>query len=96
MRHTNEQSLKEVIQDLLNAYKLRGKMKEVQLVNSWDKVMGKTISNRTKEVFIRNKVLYVRIISASLKQELHYNRTKVIKLMNDEAGEEVINEIVIL
>jgi hypothetical protein len=96
MRNSNEQSLKEVIQDLLNAYRLRGKLKEVKLVNSWGKVMGKTIANRTTEVFVRDRTLYVRILSSPLKQELHYNRTKVIKMLNDEVGEEVINNLVIL
>ena len=96
MRHSNEQSLKEVIQDLLNAYRISGKLKEVKLINSWEKVMGKTISNRTTELFIRDKTLYARIQSSPLKQELHYNRTKVIKMMNDEVGEEVINNFVIL
>ena len=88
--------MKEVIQDLLNAYRLRGKLKEVKLVNSWEKVMGKTISNRTKEVFIKDRILYIRLLSSSLKQEIHYNRTKVIKMLNDEAGEEVITELVLL
>ena len=96
MRNSNEQSLKEVIQDLLNAYRLRGKLKEIKLINSWEKVMGKTIANRTSEVFIRDRILYIRILSSPLKQELHFNRTKVIKMMNDESGEEVINNIVIL
>jgi hypothetical protein len=96
MRHSNEQSLKEVIQDLLNAYRIRGKLKEVKLINSWEKVMGKTIANRTTEIFVRDRILYVRILSSPLKQELHYNRTKVIKMMNDEAGEEVIVSLVIL
>ncbi len=96
MRHSNEQSLKDVIQDLLNAYRLRGKLKEVKLIKSWEKVMGKTISNRTSEVFIKDRILYVRILSAPLKQELHYNRTKVITMLNNEAGEEVITDLVIL
>jgi predicted nucleic acid-binding Zn ribbon protein len=96
MRNSNEQSLKEVIQDLLNAYRLRGKLKEVKLVNSWEKVMGKTIANRTSEVFIRDRILYVRVLSSPLKQELHYNRAKVIKMMNDEVGEEVVTSLVIL
>jgi predicted nucleic acid-binding Zn ribbon protein len=96
MRNSNEQSLKDVIQDLLNAYRLRGKLNEVRLIGSWEKVMGKTIARRTTELFIRDKTLFIRVISSPLKQELHYSRTNVVKMLNDEAGEEVINNIVIL
>ena len=96
MRYTNEQSLKEVIQDLLKAYRLGAKLKEVKLINSWEKVMGKTISNRTSKIFIKDRILFVQFISSPLKQEIHYNKTKVIKMLNDEAGSEVITNIVIL
>ena len=96
MRNSNGQSLKEIIQDLLHAYRLRGKLNEVRLIGSWEKVMGKTISMRTTELFIRDKTLFIRVISSPLKQELHYSRRNVIKMLNDEAGEEVINNIVIL
>lgn len=96
MRNSNEQSLKDVIQDLLNAYRLKGKLNEVRLIGSWEKVMGKTIAKRTTELFIRDKTLFIRVISSPLKQELHYSRTNVVKMLNDEAGEEVITNIVIL
>jgi len=96
MRNSNEQSLKDVIQDLLNAYRLRGKLNEVRLIGAWEKVMGKTISMRTTEIFIRDKTLFIKVISSPLKHELHFHRTNVIKMLNDEVGEEVINNLVIL
>ena len=96
MRNTNEQSLKQVIQDLIDTYRIRGKLNEAKLVGSWEKVMGKTIANRTTELFIRDKTLYIRLISSPLKQEMHFARAKVIEMMNKEVGEEVINNIVIL
>ncbi|MEI6815361.1 MAG: DUF721 domain-containing protein [Bacteroidota bacterium] len=96
MRKTNEQSLKDVIQDLLNAYKLKGKLNEFRLVKSWEKVMGTTIASRTSDIFIRNQTLFIRIASAPLKNQLFLSKTEVMKMLNDEAGEIIITNMVLL
>ena len=46
MRNSNEESIKQVIEQLIDVYKLRGKLNNVKLKNSWETLMGKTISKR--------------------------------------------------
>ena len=57
--------------------------------------MGKMIAKYTRQISIYDKKLFLQIDSAPLKQELFYSREKIIKMMNEEAGEEVIKEVVI-
>ncbi len=96
MRKTNEQPLKEVINKLLEVYKLKGKLGEVRLINSWEKVMGKMISARTDEIYIRENKLFVRLNSPALKGELAFAREKIKDMLNREAGEKVIEEVILL
>ncbi len=96
MRNSNEKSLKEVIGELVSTYKLKAKLGEVRIAESWEKVMGKVIANRTSELFVRNKTLFVKINSAPLKSEMHFSKANIIKMLNDEVGDQVINEIVLL
>jgi len=93
-RKNNGQSLKEVIGDLLKAYKLDGRLNEVKLINSWEKVLGKVIAKHTKEMFINKKKLFVTLDSAALRDELSFAKSKLVKMLNEEAGMEVIDEIV--
>ena len=94
MKKSNDQTLKEVINELLESYKLSDKLKEVRLIDSWEKVVGKLINKHTKNLYIKKKVLFVKLDSAALRNELSYARQKIIKALNKEAKEEVIDDIV--
>ena len=96
MRKADTISLKDSIEAMLRAYKLNGKLSEVQLVGSWEKIMGKAISMKTQEVFVRNRKLFVRLTSAPLKHELNMAKAKVLTLINAEVGESVIDDVVFL
>jgi hypothetical protein len=93
-RKSNDQSLKEAMEEMLKTYKLEGKLHEVMLINSWEKVMGPTVAHRTTDIKIIDKRLIVNLNSASLREELFREREKITKLLNDEAGTEVISEVI--
>jgi len=93
-KRTNDQSLKQAIDSMLKTFHLDQKMNETRIINSWETLMGKTVSNRTTQIYMRNKKLFINLNSASLREELHRSREKIIKLLNDEAGQEVVEEIV--
>ncbi|HNY08123.1 MAG TPA: DUF721 domain-containing protein [Bacteroidales bacterium] len=92
--YSNEQSLKEVILELLKAYKLDDKMSETRIIASWEAVVGKVIAKHTQKLFINKKILFVTLDSAALREELSYARQKLIKALNKKVGLEVIKDIV--
>jgi hypothetical protein len=94
VRKSNDQSLKEAVNDMLKAFKLDDKMRQFQLINSWEKLMGPSVAHRTTEVKIIGKKLFVWLSSASLRQELFQEREKICKLLNDQAGAVVVEEVV--
>lgn len=96
MARANEQSLKEVINELLAAYRLDGKLHEFRLINSWESLMGISVAKHTSKIYINKQTLFVQISSAALRNELSYAKTKLVGLLNKEAGHEVINDIVFL
>ncbi len=93
MKKSNEQSLGQVIEELLVAYKLKSKLNEFRLIDSWEKIMGSAIAKRTEELYIQKKVLYIRLNSAVLREELFSARDKIMHMLNEEAGNQVIEEI---
>ena len=93
MRKSNEQSLGQVIEELLGTYKLKAKLTEFRLIDSWEKIMGSAIAKRTEDLFINKRVLHVRLNSSVLREELFIAREKIKEMLNDEAGETVIDEI---
>ena len=81
---------------MLKVYKLKRKFDETSLVVAWPEMMGKAVANRTKDIFIRDRKLFIRIESAVIKNELVMMRSNIIDKMNERAGSSVIDEIVLL
>lgn len=96
MRKPNDKSIKEAMDQLLKVYKLQRKFDETSLIAAWPELMGQAIANRTKEIYIRDKKLFLRIESSVIKNELMMMRTQIIENMNERAGGEVILEMVLL
>jgi predicted nucleic acid-binding Zn ribbon protein len=95
MSKHNEHSLKEVINQLLKAYKLDDKLAERKLIASWESVMGVMIAKHTTDLYIRHQQLFVTLDSAALRNELSLAKTKIVKMLNDAVGSEVIVEIIL-
>ena len=88
--------LKEGLEALVRAYRLGGKLNEVTVVASWERVMGKAVALKTKEVYVSKGKLFVRLTSAPLKHELVMAKTRVLEMLNAEVGSQVVNEVVFL
>lgn len=94
MRKTNAQPLKEAIQDYLKAMKMHGKLREVNLIGQWEKQVGPTITKATKEIYVKDKKLFVWLNSSVIRNELMLIREPLKNKLNELAGSDVITEIV--
>ena len=82
MSRTNDKSLKEAIEQMLNVYKIKRRYDETAILASWPQLVGKPVANRTKELFIRDKKLFLRIESSVIKNELVMMRSQIINKIN--------------
>ena len=92
-RNSDVLTLKECIDELLKQYRLKSKFNQVNLIASWEKIMGKTISTRTEKIFFKDKTLFVQLNSAPLKHQLMAAKGKVIELVNKEFEEQLIDDV---
>lgn len=96
MRKTNDKLLKEAIEQMLQVYKIKRRFDETAVIASWPQLVGKPVANRTKELFIRDKKLFLRIESSVVKNELMLMRTQIIDNINEEAKGIIVEEIIFL
>lgn len=90
------QSLGDAIRDLLNTYHIESRFDETNLINSWDRLVGKPIAKRTRKIFIRNQVLYVGFDSAAIAHDFQLHKQEVLALFQKEFGEKAIKDILII
>ncbi|MFC1223864.1 DUF721 domain-containing protein [Pedobacter sp. BG31] len=96
MRKPNDVTLKDAIGKMLDVYRLRRKFDETSILSVWPEIMGTAIANRTKQIYIHDKKLFLRIESSVIKNELIMVRQGIIQKLNEHAGSEVITEMVFL
>ena len=92
-RTSNETPLGQVIDKLMKAYRLDGKLKELDVLEAWPEMMGIAVANRTKELFIKNKVLHIHLDSSVMRDELAHGKQIIIQRVNEKAGFEMITDI---
>ena len=96
MKINSDRPIKDVLKDLIETYHLEGKLNEVKVIHSWQKVVGEMIARHTKDLYIKNGKLFVKIDSPALKNELIYSTSTIIENLNTEAGTKVVEEVIFL
>ncbi|MEQ8470135.1 MAG: DUF721 domain-containing protein [Marinoscillum sp.] len=87
MTDDQNNSFTNAFRQFLKNEKLDDKYREKLLFESWESLVGKPIANRTSGLFIKDKILFVKLTSAPLKQELNNHKQKVIDLLQKDFGD---------
>ena len=94
-RLSNESSIGDVLKQFIEVNKLQGGMDKIDVQEAWKALMGNGVNSYTKEVVLKGSTLYVSLTSAVLREELSYGKQKIIKMINEELGKEVIKEVIL-
>jgi predicted nucleic acid-binding Zn ribbon protein len=92
---SKEVSIGEAIQQFLSKSRLQGAIRSLQIEDVWEEVMGKTIARYTDKIQVINQTLFVTTSVAPLKQELLFQRNKIMQRINEAMGEQVVKDVVI-
>jgi hypothetical protein len=91
----SEISIGDALKEFLKQSKLKTGIQALQIEDAWEKIMGKTIAKYTDKIEIINQTLFISSAVAPLKNELLYQKEKIIERVNEALGEKVVKEVVI-
>ena len=94
MRKSNTQSISAVLKSFVQENKLERKLNEMDLIKSWESVMGKTVARYTGNLYIQNSTLFVETTSPIVRNELLMMKEEIRVRLNEVAGEELIKTII--
>lgn len=60
----------------------------------WSEVVGPVINRYTFKRYVERGVMHVYLTSAALKNELSFNRSSLVKRINQAVGSEAITSII--
>ena len=94
-RFNEEHSMQDILKEFIQVNKLDSGMDKVDVEQAWKNLMGNGVNNYTEEVLLKRTTLYVKLSSAVLRNELSYGKDKIIKMINEEMGKEVVKSLVL-
>jgi predicted nucleic acid-binding Zn ribbon protein len=94
-RTSNENSVGDILKEIIKTHKLQAGIDQIAVTDAWKNTMGNGVQRYTKQVSLKGKTLYVQLDSSVLREELSHNSSKIIKVINEALGKELISEIVL-
>jgi predicted nucleic acid-binding Zn ribbon protein len=89
-------TLGEAIDQFLKNHRFESKINEVKLYETWETLVGKAIKSHTKEIYIREKTLYVKVDSSVVRQEINFMKRRLAEKINKAFNSELIDQVVVL
>jgi len=94
MRKSNTQSLSSVLKSFVKENHLERKLDEIDLIKSWEEVVGKMVTRYTKNIYIQNSTLFVETTSPIVRNELLMMKEEIRLRLNEIAGQEIVKTII--
>ena len=95
-RENDSFSVKDLMQSFIKENNLIKGMQKIKVEETWNQMMGPGVATHTTSVKLQNKTLVVQLNSSVLREELSYGKEKIIKMMNEEIGEDVISKLMLV
>ena len=95
MKKQNTATLGSVISLWIEEMKLQGKLSETRVISGWGKVVGSYIASKTREIYIKDHKLVVRLDSSVVRNELAHAKPMLIERLNAEGGGDIIDDILL-
>jgi len=94
-RHGEHTAIGDVLKEFISHNNLQKGIEKVSVADAWKNMMGPAIVKYTTALKFEQATLYVQLSSSVLREELSYGKTKIIKLLNEKLGKELVKELVL-
>ena len=89
-------SISDLMKTVIKENNLTKGMRQMNVKEVWEKLMGNGVVSYTDSVQLQNKTLIVKLKSSVLREELSYGKEKIIKMLNEELGEVLITKLMLV
>ena len=94
MKYIKPRPVDDLLREFLRTEGLETPLLEHRLMHqAWPQMVGQYAAENTESLRIFNQVLYVRLKSAVLRQELHMQRSELVRRLNEAVDAFIIADI---
>lgn len=88
-------SIQDVLKIIIEGNKLDVGIDNINVKDAWVRLLGPGIESYTLDVVLKRQTLYVALSSPIVREELSYGREKIIRMINEDLGKEVIKDLIL-
>lgn len=95
MRFDTPKSLSSVLEDFLEKFPQKRKLKQGMVLAAFEEVAGKRIAEETEDLHFEGNKLVMRVKNPSWRHEIHANRFSIAKRLNAKVKGDIVGDIVV-
>ena len=95
MRRTQTRTIGDILEEFFKRPYVARKVAEGKLPEFWREIVGEHVANLTNEVLLEHGILHVSVSSSVVRNDLFYRRDQLAQLINQRAGIQLVNAIII-
>tara|TARA_B100001778_G_C18575435_1_gene624716 strand:- start:554 stop:844 length:291 start_codon:yes stop_codon:yes gene_type:complete len=93
MKKNNLNSINKIIKKIVSNPKLSNRLEELDAIEIWYNLIGDNLKKYILDSRVSEGVLYVKVKSAPVKNELFYRKEMLIEKINSELKKQLIQDI---
>lgn len=94
-RNNEHISISDALKEFVEKNNLQKGLDKVNVEEVWVNLMGNGVNNYTTQVQLQGSTLFVQLSSSVLREELSYGKEKIITMLNEALGKEIIKKLVL-
>ena len=94
-RNNDHLPISDILKEFVETNRLQSGLDKVDVRDAWAKMMGNGVNNYTTDVKLDRDTLYVSLSSSVLREELSYGKQKIIDMLNEAVGKNVVKKLVL-
>ncbi len=94
-RNNDILNFSEALSNFVSSNKLEKGLEKVNVKDIWAEQMGSGVNNYTTAIEFKNNILYIQLSSSVLREELSYGKVKIINMLNEALGKDIIKKLIL-
>ncbi|MCA0132248.1 DUF721 domain-containing protein [Winogradskyella alexanderae] len=94
-RNNDNQPIQDILKEFVKSNNLQSGLDKVNVREAWVNLMGNGVNNYTTAIELKRDTLYVQLSSSVLREELSYGTEKIITMLNESLGKEIVKKLVL-
>jgi len=94
-RNNDNQPIEDILKAFVKSNNLESGLDNVDVKKAWKELMGNGIVNYTTRIELKQQVLIVELSSSVLREELSYGNEKIVNMLNEHLGKELIEKLIL-